>query len=77
MSIRFLPLPTETATAYWNGATDAYGMAPERHVSDGTGVPCRHCLRLVGAGEPYLILALCGDRADLPACRTLRGARTV
>ena len=57
MSMRFLPLPTETATAYWDGAADAYGMPPERHVSDGTGVPCRHCLRLVGAGEPYLILA--------------------
>lgn len=57
MSIRFLPLPTETAAAYWAGGTDAYGLVPERHVSNGTGVPCRHCLRLVGAGEPYLILA--------------------
>ena len=57
MSIRFLPMPTETAAAYWNGGPDAYGMSPERHVSDGDGVPCRHCLRLVGADEPYLILA--------------------
>lgn len=57
MSIRFLPMPTETATAYWNGVDDAYGMKPERQISDGDGVPCRHCLRLVGAGEPYLILA--------------------
>ncbi len=57
MSIRFLPMPTETATAYWKGGADAYGMKPERQVSDGDGVPCRHCLRPVGAGEPYLILA--------------------
>lgn len=57
MSIRFLPMPTETATACWNGGEDAYGQQPERHVSDGVGVPCRHCLRLVRAGEPYLILA--------------------
>ena len=57
MPIRFLPMPTETATAYWTGGTDAYGHAPERQVSDGDGVPCRHCLRFVGAGEPYLVLA--------------------
>lgn len=57
MPIRFLPMPTETAAAYWNGGKDAYGMKPERHISDGNGVPCRHCLRLVGADEPYLILA--------------------
>lgn len=57
MPIRFLPMPTETALAYWNGGTDAYDMPPERQISDGDGVPCRHCLRLVGAGEAYLILA--------------------
>ncbi|MCV3737818.1 DUF1203 domain-containing protein [Rhizobium sp. TRM96647] len=57
MPVQFLPLPTETATAYWNGGPDAYGMAPERAVSDGDGVPCRHCLSGVMAGETYLILA--------------------
>jgi hypothetical protein len=55
--IRFLAMPTETALAYWNGGGDAYGLPPERHISDGDGVPCRHCLRDVAAGEPYLILA--------------------
>ena len=57
MPVQFLPLPTETATAYWNGGPDAYGMAPERAVSDGDGVPCRHCLSGDMAGEAYLILA--------------------
>ena len=57
MSVQFLPLPTETATAYWNGGPDAYGMSPEQAVSDGVGVPCRHCLSGVMAGEAYLILA--------------------
>ncbi|MCD2181503.1 DUF1203 domain-containing protein [Rhizobium sp. GN54] len=57
MPVQFLPLPTETATAYWNGGPDAYGMTPERAVSDGDGVPCRHCLNSVRAGEAYLILA--------------------
>ncbi|HMB76557.1 MAG TPA: DUF1203 domain-containing protein, partial [Kiloniellaceae bacterium] len=55
--LHFTPIPTETAQSYWAGGTDAHGMLPERHISDGSGVPCRHCLRAVGAGEPYLILA--------------------
>jgi hypothetical protein len=55
--IRVSPIPTEHALAIWNGGTDAHDMAPERHVSDGSGVPCRHCLRQVAGGEPYLILA--------------------
>jgi hypothetical protein len=55
--IHVSPIPTVHARAIWNGDTDAHGMAPERHVSDGDGVPCRHCLQHVAAGEPYLILA--------------------
>ena len=57
MTVHFLPIPTETATAYWNGGPDAYGLKPERAISDGDGVPCRHCLGGVKAGEAYLILA--------------------
>jgi len=53
----FTPIPTGEAQAYWSGGTDAHGMQPERRISDGSGIPCRHCLRAVGAGEPYLILA--------------------
>lgn len=70
MPIRFLPMPTETAAAYRNGGKDAYGMDPERQISDGDGVPCRHCLRLVGAGEPYLILAHCPFPALQPYAET-------
>ena len=29
----------------------AYGLAPERRVSDGDGVPCRHCLQDVAAAS--------------------------
>lgn len=57
MAIRFHPIPTDTAAALWNGGTDSYGMRPERRISDGDGVPCRHCLEGVRAGEPYLVLA--------------------
>lgn len=57
MAIRFLALPTETVRTLQRGAPDAYGMTPERKISDGDGVPCRHCLSNVAAGEPYLVLA--------------------
>lgn len=53
----FKALPTEAVRALQAGAPDAYGMAPERKISDGDGVPCRHCLENVDAGEAYLVLA--------------------
>ncbi|MCG8360461.1 MAG: DUF1203 domain-containing protein [Kiloniellales bacterium] len=58
MTIRlhFEAMPTETARAFQAGAPDANGQPPERHISDGKGVPCRHCLAPVAADEPYLIL---------------------
>ena len=53
----FKALPTETVRALQAGASDAYGLKPERKISDGDGVPCRHCLKNVAAGDPYLVLA--------------------
>ena len=55
--IKFVAMPTGIARAYQAGALDANGQTPERAISDGKGVPCRHCQRDVAAGEPYLILA--------------------
>lgn len=57
MLIRYVALPTDRVQALRTGAPDDYGMMPERRTSDGAGVPCRHCLRNVEAGEDYLILA--------------------
>lgn len=57
MLIRYVALPTDRVRELQNGASDDYGLAPERRRSDGVGVPCRHCLRNVRAGEDYLILA--------------------
>lgn len=57
MSLTFRPLATDIAHAYQSGAPDAYGLPPERHVSDGSANPCRHCLRMVPAREVMLILA--------------------
>ena len=56
-ALAFLPLPTDTAEGYRSGAPDANGQPPERHISDGHGNPCRHCLREIPAGAPMLILA--------------------
>jgi len=55
--IKFTSMSTAEARAYQSGQADANGQLPERHMSDGDGVPCRHCQRDVAAGEPYLILA--------------------
>ena len=57
MSIRFVALQTPIVQALQQGSPDANGQTPERQVSDGAGVPCRHCLHPVGSGDPYLILA--------------------
>jgi hypothetical protein len=57
MTIQFKALPTEDVRRLQHGGSDAYGFTPERKTSDGDGVPCRHCLRNVAAGDDYLILA--------------------
>ncbi len=56
-AVKFMAMPTEHARTYQSGQPDAYGLVPEKRVSDGDGVPCRHCLADVAAGEEYLILA--------------------
>jgi hypothetical protein len=56
-SIRFVGLPTADVRALQAGHSDANGQTPERAISDGDGVPCRHCLAIVAVDAPYLILA--------------------
>jgi hypothetical protein len=57
MSIRIVALASELSESLRNGGVDANGQSPERHVSSGGMMPCRHCLCDIGEGEPYLILA--------------------
>ena len=57
MSVQFKALPTEAVRALQRGGPDAYGRMPERMISDGDGVPCRHCMRNVAQGDAYLVLA--------------------
>ena len=54
---QFRALPTDEVRALQRGAADAYGNPPERRISDGSGIPCRHCLQHVAAGQDYLVLA--------------------
>ena len=54
---RFLALPTAAVRAVQAGGADANGQPPERHVSDGDGNPCRHCLSEIAAGRAMLVLA--------------------
>jgi hypothetical protein len=68
--IRFVAMPTEEARALQSGGPDAHGQAPERQISDGDGVPCRHCLRRVAEGEPYLVLAYRPFPDDQPYAET-------
>ena len=57
MQISIKPIPTPDARALQAGGPDAHGYPAERHTSDGSGIPCRHCLEDVAVGEDYLILA--------------------
>ena len=53
----FRGMETGEAERLRAGGVDANGQAPERAVSDGDGNPCRHCLGMIGKGEPMLVLA--------------------
>jgi hypothetical protein len=55
--LHFSGMPSHLAAALRAGAPDANGQTPERRISDGDGVPCRHCLGMVEKDEPYLTLA--------------------
>ena len=55
--MRFLAIPTDQVRALQAGGRDAFGQIPERRISDGAGVPCRHCLKIVAEGRPYLIVS--------------------
>lgn len=55
--IIYHPLSTETVAALRAGAPDAYGLPAENAISNGKGMPCRHCLDNIPASAAMLILA--------------------
>jgi hypothetical protein len=50
-------MPSDEAQAFRNGAKDVYGNVPEHQTSSGTGVPCRHCLKIIPKDAGVLVLA--------------------
>jgi hypothetical protein len=55
--MRFVAIPTDLARHYQAGGRDANGQVPERTLAEGSGNPCRHCLKTVPEGAGMLILA--------------------
>lgn len=55
--MRIHALPTDLVRHLQNGGKDAHGNTPERGISTGTGMPCRHCMKNIPEGEDMLILA--------------------
>lgn len=70
MTIQFKALPSDDVRALQRGGVDAYGNTPERKISDGDGMPCRHCLKNIGAGDAYLVLAYRPFRGLQPYAET-------
>ncbi|WP_126975695.1 DUF1203 domain-containing protein [Frigidibacter oleivorans] len=69
-TLTILPLPTGLVRALRAGGPDAHGQPAERHVSDGPGNPCRHCLGFVPEGAPMLVCALRPFPAPQPYAET-------
>ena len=57
MSTRFIPIPCENVIGWQSEGVGSYGLPAKQKISDGDGVPCRHCLENIGKGDPYLVLA--------------------
>ncbi|MEH6476203.1 MAG: DUF1203 domain-containing protein [Sneathiella sp.] len=56
-TMNFIPIRTTAVRALQEGGNDSHGNAPEVRISDGDGLPCRHCLDYIPEGEEYLILS--------------------
>lgn len=55
--LTYHPIQTSTVEAFRAGAMDANNQPPERALSSGTGMPCRHCLSDIPKDADMLILA--------------------
>ena len=66
MTIKFLALPTDEVRRLQNGGVDANGQRPELMISDGDGIQCRHCLKIIPKGHEMLLVAYRPFPADQP-----------
>lgn len=70
MTLEFHALPSADVAQIRRAGRDSYGNPVETHVSDGGAYPCRHCLREIPAGRPYLVLAHRPFASDNPYAET-------
>lgn len=57
MELRIDGISTEACARIWDGGLDANGQQALFRIAEGPANPCRHCLRLIPAGEQKLVLA--------------------
>lgn len=57
MTVTYMPYDTDWVAKIRNGGGDAYGNPAEHATSDGSGLPCRHCLCDIPKGAQMLIMA--------------------
>ena len=55
--LKFSGMKTEDAERLWRGEADDHGNLPEVATSDGAGIPCRHCLKMIEEGEKFLVFS--------------------
>ncbi|NKB51560.1 MAG: DUF1203 domain-containing protein [Rhizobiaceae bacterium] len=55
--LKFSGMNSRHAHKLWQGGADDFGNRPETSVSDGSGNPCRHCLKMIQKGERFMILS--------------------
>lgn len=70
MTIQFVGLPTRDVEAIRANRRDTYNQPIEERISDGVGLPCRHCLEVTPEGAPYLTLAHRPFRSHNPYAET-------
>lgn len=57
MTLTYLPYDPDWVASIRNGGPDAYGNPAEHSTSDGSGLPCRHCLCDIPKGVDMLTVA--------------------
>lgn len=55
--LTFAPMPTKKVRELQSLGPDEHGQRPQRFISDGDGLPCRHCLDFIEQGEEVLLVS--------------------
>ena len=55
-AVQFIALPHETRKSFRDRASDTNRQKPKAYISDGSSIPCYHCLNYAEMGDGYLLL---------------------